>query len=264
MKKLLSGLLTIVMFFSIIGTLTLIGLRGAISTGSVEKMIDTMIEKYDFLETTGIAEEEELKELMEEDKEFKKMFSKVVADTLKYSARISDEMPDFKNLLEYIEEKTDIEIEKDAIEENIKELEDSLKEERISEDTEGLDILQSLFSTSSLISGIIVTILLELGICVLTKDVKKGVKRLGETLATAGLAVYGLSKLLISFISQESIDEEVASIIETMLNPFDTVGIISIILGVVLIILASKIAQTFASINHSNQSIQKLDDSIIQ
>lgn len=266
MKKLLSGFLTIVMFISLIGTLALIGVRGAISSGSIEKMIDTMIEDYNFMETTGIADVEELEELMEEDKEFKKLFSATIADTLKYSARISDEMPDYEKLFDYIEEETDIEVDKEDIETAVEELEEKIESERLSEDEEGVEVVQTLFSASSLISGIVVVVLSLVGICVLTKDVKKGVKRLGCSAAAAGLALYGLSTLIISFISQEATgpDAEMVGLVEVMLSPFGTIGVISLIIGIVLIILAPKIAQTFASIDHSNQAIENLDNSVIK
>lgn len=266
MKKLLSGLLTIVMFIALIGTLSLIGVRGALSSSSIGKMIDTMIEDYNFFESTGIAEVEELEELMEEDKEFKKLFSGVVADTLKYTIRISDEMPEYEGLFEYIVDETDIEVEEDDIEIAIEELEEQAKAERLSEDDEGVAVVQTLFSIGSLLSGIVVVILSLLGICALTKNVGKGVKRLGCTAAAAGLALYGLSTLIISFISQEATgsEAEMLGLVEVMLSPFGTVGVISIIIGIILAILSPKIAQTFASIDHSNQAIQNLDNSVIK
>lgn len=266
MKKLLSGFLTIVMFVSLIGTLALIGVRGAINSGNISKMVDVLIEEYNILEETGAGEVDELNELMEEDKEFKKIFSSYISDYLKYSLRINDDMPDFNEVFEYITEETDIEIDEEEIDAAIEELEAELESERLSEDDEGVAVVQTLFSASSLISGIVVVIISLVGICVLTKDVKKGVKRLGCSAAAAGLALYGLSTLIISFISQEATgpDAEMLGLVEVMLSPFGTVGVISLILGIVIAILSPKIAQTFASIDHSNQAIENLDNSVIK
>lgn len=267
MKKLLSGLLTIVMFVSLIGTLALIGVRGAVNSGNVSKLIDVLIEEYNFLEEVEVtAEEKELQELFEEDKEFKKIFSVALADTIKYITRISDEMPDYEKVVEYMIEETNLELKDDDIEATVEVIEEKIKAERLSEDDEGVAVVQTLFSANLLISCILVVIISLVGIYVLTKDVRKSVKRLGGTAATAGLALYGLSTLIISFISQEATgaDADMLGFIEVILSPFGTIGIISLIIGIILVILAPKIAQTFASIRRSNQAIENLDNSIIK
>lgn len=266
MKKLLSGLLTIVMFFALITTMALIGVRGAIGTNNVEKILELGYEEYGESGTFLGVEMEGYEEELLEDKEAKKLMSSLVSDALKYYMRITDKEPDFEPFLEYVVEETDVDIDDSEIEEIADEMIEYLDEDRLSEDDEGVAIVQMLFSTTLLIGAILVVVVCVVAICALTKNVQKGVKRLGSATAAAGLAVYGLSSLLLMFATNQASasEEQIVSFMEILFSPFGTVGVVSLILGIVLALLSPKIAQTFASIDHSNQAIQNLDDSVIK
>ena len=71
MKKLLSGLLTVVMFVSIITSVTLFSIRGMISSNNIEKMYDTFAEEGVIEELIGF-DSSEFEEVLD-DKEYKKM-----------------------------------------------------------------------------------------------------------------------------------------------------------------------------------------------
>lgn len=265
MKKLLSGLLTVVMFFALLAAIVLFGIRSALSESSVSKMLDVMIEEYDMVGDM-FNEDEELTELFEEDKKAKNLMSKVVSGYVKYTMGITDDKPELEEFFEYVAEETDTDIDEDEIDEMIEEFEDEMEEEREAAEGEEMEMVKTIFSPSLLIISLVVVAGCAFVIYILSNDAKKAVKRIGIVSIISGVIVAGFGSLLMSFVEQEanSAEEVVMSVVEIMLNTFKSTGIISIIVGVALIIVAAKVLKKNTNIAASNQAIENLDNSVIK
>ena len=265
MKKLLSGLLTVVMFFAILLAIVLFGVRSALGTNSVSQMLDVMIDDYDIAESLFNGDED-IEEILE-DKKAKKLMSKVVSGYVKYTMGITDNAPDVEALLEYVAEETDADIDEDEIDEIVDEFEDEMEQEReAAENDDELAIFKTLFSSGLLIGTVAVIAACAFGIYYLSKDAEKAVKRIGIVAIINGVIVLGLGTAMMSIIEQEAgaSDEAMMAIVEVMLNNFKTTGIVGIILGIVLIVVAIKALKKNSSIAKSNQAIQELDNSVIK
>lgn len=264
MKKLLSGALTIVMFFSILTTFGLIAAKNSINSNSMGKMMDVLVEEYDIVDSFGGAAEDELEDLFE-DKKFKKITSELLSDYVKYTVRITDKEPDFTEFVEYVAEETDSDYDEDEIEDLIDELESEMETERIPEDDESAGVIKAIFSGSALIVALLISVACAFGIYSLNKDSKKTVRRVGIVSIIDGALIMGLGSLLMNFAEQEagSSDEAMMAVVEIILNNFTTIGIVCIILGIVLVVLSPKITSMLSSIKKSNQEINNLDDSVI-
>ncbi len=262
MKKLLSGILTIVMFFSILTTVGLIATRNSISRSSMEKMMDVLVEEYDIVDGFGGTDKDELEDLFE-DKKFKKITSELLSDYVKYTVRITDKEPNFTKFVEYVAEETDSDYTEDELEDLIDELESEMKSERISEDDESAGMIRAIFSGSSLIVSLLISVACAFGIYSLNRDSKKTVRRVGIISIIDGALILGLGSLLMAFIEQEasSSEEVMMTIAEVILNNFTTIGIIFVILGIILVVLSPKIASMLLNVKKSNPGTTNLDNS---
>lgn len=254
MKKLLSGVLTVIMFFSILATAGLIATRNSISSNSMGKMMDVLVEEYDIIDGFGEVTKDEIEDLFE-NKKLKKITSELLSDYLKYTVRITDKEPDFTKFVEYVAEETDVDYDDDEIEDLIEELESEMENERISEDDESAGVIKAIFSGSSLIVTLLISVACAFGIYSLNKNSKKTVRRVGIISIINGVLIMGLGSLLMNVIEQEagSSEEVMMTVVEIMLNNFTTIGIVCIILGIVLVVLSPKITTMLSNVNKSNQ-----------
>lgn len=264
MKKLLSGLLTIVMFVTLFVSMILFGVRTMLSENSVGKMLDVMNEEYGIIDDI-VGTDEELEELFE-DKKAKDLMSEVVSGYVKYTAGITDEKPDIEKFIDYVVEETDVEIDEDEIDNMIDDFEADLEEAREESDSEEFAIIRTLFSPTLITGSLVIVAVCAFGIYALSKDAKKTVKRIGIVAVINGLIVAGFGSSISSFIEQEATagDEVVVSVVEVMLNTFKTTGIASLVIGVVLIVIAAKVLKKNTNIAASNQAIQNLDNSVLK
>lgn len=253
MKKLLSGVLTVIMFFSILATACLIATRNSISSNSMGKMMDVLVEEYDIIDEFGGVAKDEIEDLFE-NKKFKKITSELLSDYLKYTVRITDKEPDFTKFVEYVAEETDSDYDDDEIEDIIDELERNMENERISEDDESAGVIKAIFSGSTLIITLLISLACAFGIYSLNKDSKKTVRRVGIISIINGALIMGLGSLLMNFIEQEAgpSEEVMMTVVEIMLNNFTTIGIICIILGIALVALSPKIKTMLSNMKQSN------------
>jgi hypothetical protein len=260
MKKLLSALLTIVMFFAVLFAIILFGIRSSFGTNSIGKMLDTMIEEQEIFGDI-LEEDEDLEELFE-NKKVKKMMSEVVSGYVKYTLGISDDKPEVEELFEYMADETDVDFDEDEIDEIIEEFESDMEYEREANNIEELSMIRAIFSPALLLITIAIAAGCAFIIYLLSKDVKKAVKRVGIITIINGAIVLILSLIILSVAQNSLVDEEATlAIAEQIINTFRTLSIYSIILGIILTIVAVKVLKNNAYIAESNQSIQNLGNS---
>lgn len=262
MKKLISGILTVVMFISILISLALFGIRAALSEGAVSKMLDVMVEEYDITKDL-LDSEEELEEVLE-DKKAKKLMAKVISGYVKYTAGITDEQPDIEPLFEYIADETDIDVDEDEIDEAIEEFEAEMEANREATEDESLEIVKTIFSTGLLVTFLLISAGCAFVIYALSKDSKKAIKRLGIVTIINGAIIFVLGNVFVNFMRQETSasEEAVLALAEVMVNSFKSVGLIGIVVGIVLIVVAVKLLKN--NISASNQAIENLDNSVLK
>ena len=127
MKKLLSGLLTVVMFVTIILSVLLFSIRGMISSNNIEKMYETFTEEGVIEDIIGF-DSSEFEEVLD-DKEYKEMLADLTSEFVKYTLFITDEAPDIEPLLDYLKEEDDT-LSDAEIEDMIEEFEEAIEAER--------------------------------------------------------------------------------------------------------------------------------------
>ena len=123
MKKLLSGLLTVVMFVTIILSVLLFSIRGMVSSNNIEKMYDTFTEEGVIEDLIGF-DNSEFEEVLD-DEEYKEMLADLTSEFVKYTLFITDEAPDIEPLLDYLKEEDDS-LSDAEIEEMIEEFEEEI------------------------------------------------------------------------------------------------------------------------------------------
>lgn len=260
MKKLLSGLLTVVMFVSIITSVLLFSIRGMISSNNIEKMYDTFAEEGVIEELIGF-DSSEFEEVLD-DKEYKKMLADLTSEFVKYTLFITDETPDIEPLLDYLKEEDDS-LSDAEIEEMIEEFEEEIENERESiNDDETTDVIKTLFSNSVLFGSIAITIACIFVIYVLSKDIKKTVRKVAVIDVITGILIVFSGTALVEAMKQEA--GTPVEVVEALFGTFKTNGIICLILGIVLFVAAKRLASMLSSIKHSNQAIEQLDNSVIK
>ena len=248
MKKLLSGLLTVVMFVSIITSVLLFSIRGMISSNNIEKMYDTFAEEGVIEELIGF-DSSEFEEVLD-DKEYKKMLADLTSEFVKYTLFITDETPDIEPLLDYLKEEDDS-LSDAEIEEMIEEFEEEIENERESiNDDETTDVIKTLFSNSVLFGSIAITIACIFVIYVLSKDIKKTVRKVAVIDVLTGILIVVSGTALVEAMKQEA--GAPVEVVEALFGTFKTNGIISfgrpIMLLIGAIILFNKY-NSFASLN---------------
>lgn len=259
MKKLLSVLLTIVMFVTILATILLFSIRGMISSNNIEEMYDAFAEEGVIEDIIGF-DSSEFEDVME-DNECKKILAELTSGYVKYTLFITNEKPDIEPLLEYLKE--DDSLTDAEIEDMIDEFEESIEAERDSmDDEEAAEVIKLLFSNGLILGLIIVTLACIFINYALSKDVKKVVRKIAVIDVLSGLVVFGAGSLLIEAMKQEA--DMPVEIVEAVFGTFKTNGIICLILGVILFIAAKRLATMLSSIKHSNQAIEQLDNSVIK
>lgn len=256
MKKLLSALLTIVMFFAVLGTIGLFAMRNAISSNSMEKMIDTLSEEYDFVEKISGEFTDEVDDLLS-NKKIKKGTSNLASEYLKYIIGATEEKPDFRKFAELVVEETDSELDKDEIDNLVDDLEDEIEAERLSEDDDTIVVFKTIYSNGLLITTIVISVVCAIGIYFLNKNPKKTLRRVGIVLTIDGALIMGLGTILINSLegSVSSVDEMSLNISKIMLGGFNTAGLISIIIGLVLIFVSPIVIKMLSGSKNSNQEI---------
>ena len=260
MKKLLSGLLTVVMFVTIILSVLLFSIRGMVSSNNIEKMYDTFTEEGVIEDLIGF-DNSEFEEVLD-DEEYKEMLADLTSEFVNYTLFITDETPDIEPLLDYLKEEDDS-LSDAEIEEMIEEFEEAIERERESiNDDETTAVIKTFFSNGLLFGLIIVTIACIFIIYTLSKDIKKTVRKVAVIDVLTGLLVVGVGSLFIGAMKQEA--DMPVEIVEAVFGTFKTNGIICLILGVILFIAAKRLATMLSSIKHSNQAIEQLDNSVIK
>lgn len=260
MKKILSGLLTVVMFVSIITSVTLFSIRGMISSNNIEKMYDTFAEEGVIEELIGF-DSSEFEEVLD-DKEYKKMLAELTSEFVKYTLFITDETPNIEPLLDYLKEADDS-LSDAEIEEMIEEFEEEIENERESiNDDKTTAVIKTLFSNSVLFGLIAITIACIFVIYVLSKDIKKTVRKVAVIDVLTGILIVVSGTALVEAMKQEA--GTPVEVVEALFGTFKTNGIICLILGIVLFVAAKRLASMLSSIKHSNQAIEQLDNSVIK
>ena len=145
----------------------------------------------------------------------------------------------------------------------IDEFEEAIEAERESlNDEEGAEVIKLFFSNSLICGLIIVTIACIFIIYQLSKDVKKVVRKIAGIDILTGLLVFGAGSLFIEAMKQEA--DTSIEIISAVFGTFKNNGIITLILGIVLFIVAPKIATMLTGIKNSNQEIEQLNNSVLK
>lgn len=278
MKKILSGILTIIAFISVLLATGLFIARSAFSGNSMGKMMtvaleDLEIENYDKLleEILGDEYDSDMDKYFNS-KKFEKELGKIASDYLLYSANVSEDEPSIdelrdlvENAIEKYEDKEDENVDTDMVDEFFDELEYELENTEVVEEEEVTEVLSVIFSTSLLLGSLAVALLCLAGIYALSKDIKKTVKRAGIISIIDGILVFGGGKL-ITFVLNKSgeIDEITMELVTVITDLVSTSGIICIILGIVLIVVAKTVLKNKTAISTSNEAIQNLDNSVIK
>lgn len=278
MKKILSGILTIIAFISVLLATGLFIARSAFSGNSMGKMMtvaleDLEIENYDKLleEILGDEYDSDMDKYFNS-KKFEKELGKIASDYLLYSANVSEDEPSIdelrdlvENAIEKYEDKEDENVDTDMVDEFFDELEYELENTEVVEEEEVTEVLSVIFSTSLLFGSLAVALLCLAGIYALSKDIKKTVKRAGIISIIDGILVFGGGKL-ITFVLNKSgeIDEITMELVTVITDLVSTSGIICIILGIVLIVVAKTVLKNKTAISTSNEAIQNLDNSVIK
>ncbi len=272
MKKLLSGLLTIIMFVALIFTTALFITRQAFGGDSMGKMMFAVMAEENGNNADNIIEgimgdeyDEDIEEYFNI-KKLEKELGNFVSDYFLYASGVNKDEPKLDKLrdlvddaIEKYEDKEDVKIDDDEVDIFFDELEDELDDTEFLDD-EVADVMKIIFSGSLLYGSMAVVIVCLALIYVLNKDIKKTVKRAGIAFIIDGILVFGLGALLNTAIGSE---QELKSIIEIVVNLFNTGAILCLILGIALIVV-SKVLKKNTNIASSNEAIQNLDNSVLK
>lgn len=252
MKKLLSGLLTLVMIVSTITATGLLIARTAFGGNVMGEMLkvaldEVGVESYDEVleEVLGEEYDSDIEEYFDVDA-FEKEFGQLASDYLQYSSGITSDKPDteklqelVENAIEKFEDKEDVEIDKTYVDEFFDTLESELEATEIA-DSEVTQVMSVIYSQGLLIGAIAITIVCLLCIYLLSKDISKTIKRAGIVSIVNGILVLGLGKLIDIALNESlgTTEEIYLDILEVITNLFNTSGIICIVAGIILIVLA--------------------------
>lgn len=244
-KKMLSGLLNIVILIVIIIVSILIIGRIVLSGSSLTKVIDSSLEVEGGLEEfIGDSEySEELMEIIDEDKLFEEL-GFLLSDVLKYEVGVTNEKPDFdgmKNLIlkyadEY-EEETGVKISSEEIDELFEDIEmefDDISEEVPQEVSLVFKVLYSNALLYGLIGAVAGCVLLDF---VLRKDWSIVSRHSGIVLIINSLILF-LLKLFLDTAAKDVSYDDGRVLIDVLLDSVNIVSIVSLVIGIVLIVLS--------------------------
>ncbi len=272
MKKLLSGLLTIIMFVALIFTTALFITRQAFSGDSMGKMMFAVLEEENGNDADNLIEGimgDEYNEDIEEYfniKKLEKELGNFISDYFLYVSGVNKDKPELDELRDLVEDAVEkyedeegTKVDDEEIDIFFDELEAELDANELLDD-EVTDVMAIIFSGGLLYGSMAVVVLCLALIYVLNKDIKKTVKRAGILFIIDGILVFGLGALLNALSNAQA---DLKSILGIVVNLFNTGAIICIVIGIVLIVV-SKVLKKNTNIASSNEAIQNLDDSVIK
>lgn len=252
MKKFLTIIISIVMFFSIISFTTLLAIRSIFSKNGINEILSVGTEELD-MDTyvdeifNSNPDAKELGKYVNID-EFSHAFSDYVADYLRYAAVSNGKQPSSDEMKRVIEDsvnkyekENDVTLDDDLIDEVFDKFDDEMKEARteIIDNNEAKVVFNVIYGNGYLVAlGISIVCLIL--IFVINMSIRTVCSFLGVVTIINGVMTFLMSVIIKFILETEESLKGLASIVST---PFRNAALISLAIGIILLVVKVFIKQ---------------------